>query len=71
MGEGDGHGMYRVITLLDHACDRCGERADLHDFPWGPVVYRGRTMKTPWLCPKCYQIEKRKLWRRGKAVSGP
>ena len=51
--------------MLDAPCDRCGRKADLH--PWKftqSITYRNKQKEMPWLCAKCFLIEKRKLWKK-------
>ena len=54
-----------TIRLLDHACDRCGKvAAELRPYKSSTVVYRGKTLEMPWLCRKCFRIEKEKAWKQ-------
>ena len=50
------------VTMMQEPCDRCGKVADLRPYKWSPVAYRGRTLDKPWLCRKCFLVEKRKAW---------
>lgn len=55
------------IELIDDICDRCGKLARvLRPYRFSRVVYRRRHIDKPWLCTKCFWIEKHKSWRRAK-----
>lgn len=53
------------ITLANHPCDRCGKVAPaLHAFKLAEsIVYYGRVIDHPWLCRRCFAVEKERLWR--------
>ena len=51
------------IEVLDAPCDRCGKvMPKLLPYYQSPVVYKGKRIETPWLCRKCFMVEKRKAW---------
>ena len=53
------------ITLQNHPCDRCRKISDeLHPYKFSIVIYRGKTLETPWLCPKCFLLEKEKIGKK-------
>ena len=53
-----------TIEMLNEPCDRCGKVADvLHPFKLAETItYRNQVIDQPWLCIKCFVIEKKK-WR--------
>lgn len=52
------------VFLRDSDCDRCGKRADkLTPFKLAETItFRGKVVEEPWLCLKCFKVEKRKWW---------
>ncbi len=52
------------IVMQDADCDRCGKHADeLHAFKLSnSITYYKRVIEKPWLCLKCFRIEKNKWW---------
>ena len=53
-----------TVRLLDSDCDRCGRHADkLAPFKLTEAItYYGRVIEAPWLCLKCFKVEKVKWW---------
>ena len=58
--------MRRMIktTLQTRPCARYGEISDeLRPYKFNTVIYKGKTLETPWLCSKCFHLEKQKAWK--------
>ena len=53
------------VTMLDSNCDRCDKiQAKLYPFKLADAItFRGKTIEYPWLCLKCFVVEKKKWWR--------
>ena len=58
-------GVTTRIELLDSPCDRCGKQSDrLHPFKLSEsITYRKREIAHPWLCVRCFLVEKEKWWK--------
>lgn len=55
-----------MMTFVMHgwACDRCGVQAECRPFTLAEsITYRGHRIEKPWLCRRCFVLEKEKWWR--------
>lgn len=51
------------MRLKGDKCSRCATQSDLYPFRWtDSITYRGKVIERAWLCLKCTNIEKGKLW---------
>ena len=53
------------VEMLNASCDRCQKVVPVcHPFKLAvSIVFRGRTIEHPWLCPTCIMQEKKKWWK--------
>lgn len=58
------------VTMFDQPCDRCKRVADrLKPYKLvGDITYYNRVIVDPWLCLRCFKVEKRK-WRAAQEVA--
>ncbi len=53
-----------TVQMLDADCDRCGNHVD-EVRPYtltATITFRGKVVEKPWMCTKCFVIEKKKWW---------
>ena len=54
------------IQLVNSDCDRCGKRFPvLNPFKLSEkIIYYRKAIHFPWLCLRCFRIEKEKWWKK-------
>ena len=57
------------IELEGDVCSRCKKATTLRPFKLTEyIIYRRKAIKHPWLCLKCFLIEKEKAWKQFYAM---
>ena len=53
------------IQMLNAPCDRCGKvKPELRPYELtDSITYRGKRRDHPWMCIRCFVVEKKKWWK--------
>ena len=52
------------LIQIDGMCERCGAASEVRPYTLSEsITYRGREIHKPWLCQRCFVVEKKKWWK--------